>query len=213
MRLPLARVIRDLAGGSSHAFAGLLTAQLDATQEAAQLGREVVAGRVSAGAAQAQMQEIEHRGDDFRVQLTAALSTSLVTPIDREDLYRVSRSIDDVLDNLRDFLREWDLFGLTEGGAMEPLLDAVAQAIGRLREAAGALDGPPERVTALAQESHRAETEIRRLYEQQLARLFRGEVTMDVLKTRDLLRRIDVVGLRLGEAADALSDGAVKRTA
>jgi hypothetical protein len=32
------------------------------------------------------------------------------------------------------------------------------------------------------------------------------------MKARDLLRRLDVVGLRLNEAADALADAAVKRS-
>ena len=36
---------------------------------------------------------------------------------------------------------------------------------------------------------------------------------MEVLKCRELLRRLDVVGLRLNEAADRLSDAAVKRWA
>jgi uncharacterized protein len=38
------------------------------------------------------------------------------------------------------------------------------------------------------------------------------EVTTEVLRRRELLRRVDVTGLRLAEAADALSDGAVKRS-
>lgn len=34
---------------------------------------------------------------------------------------------------------------------------------------------------------------------------------MDTLKTRELLRRLDVVGLRPAEGADALLDGLIKR--
>ena len=41
---------------------------------------------------------------------STSLAGVLVTPVDREDLFRLSRSIDDVLDNLRDFVREWDLY-------------------------------------------------------------------------------------------------------
>ena len=37
------------------------------------------------------------------------------------------------------------------------------------------------------------------------------DVTMDLIKRRELLRRLDVVGLRLIEAVDALSDGLLKR--
>jgi hypothetical protein len=36
---------------------------------------------------------------------------------------------------------------------------------------------------------------------------------MAVVRRRELLRRLDVVGLRLNEAADRLSDAAIKRWA
>jgi hypothetical protein len=39
-----------------------------------------------------------------------------------------------------------------------------------------------------------------------------GPVTAATLRRRELLRRVDVIGLRLGEAANALADGAVKRS-
>jgi uncharacterized protein len=88
--------------------------------------------------------DVEHRGDRARGGFVHALAP----PLDREDLFRVSRSVDDVLDNLRDFARELELFAVSD---------------------------------------------------------------VAMLKRRELLRRLDVVGLRLGEAADALADGAVKR--
>ena len=213
MRLPLVRVVKDLAGASNREFVVLLVGHLDATLAGARLAGDVVAGIVPADQAQERMRRIEHEGDEFRVRLTAALSSSLVTPIDREDLFRVSRSIDDVLDNLRDFLREWELFQLKSGTALGPLLQAVVVAVASLREAVGAIEDAPARITELAMASKRADVQIRRHYEIQLAELFRGDVTMRVLKTRELMRRIDVVGLRLGEAADALSDAAIKRNA
>ena len=55
--------------------------------------------------------------------------------------------------------------------------------------------------------------EIRRLYDVELGKLFHGKVTMKIFKIRELLRRLDVVGLRLNEAADVLADAAVKRRA
>ena len=61
--------------------------------------------------------------------------------------------------------------------------------------------------------SKKSANEIRRQYDVELARLFRGKLTIDVVKSRELLRRLDVVGLRLNEAADRLSDAAIKRWA
>ncbi|TDU87996.1 hypothetical protein EV138_1535 [Kribbella voronezhensis] len=53
---------------------------------------------------------------------------------------------------------------------------------------------------------------VRQLYQSSVADLFEQEVSTDLLKRRELLRRLDVVGLRLGECADALSDAMLKRS-
>ena len=62
-------------------------------------------GKLAPGEAHERIAEIEQRGDAMRAELVTRLSGVLVAPIDREDLFRLSRSIDDVLDNLRDFVR------------------------------------------------------------------------------------------------------------
>ena len=54
--------------------------------------------------------------------------------------------------------------------------------------------------------------EIRPRYQLAMAELLADPVTAQTLKVRESLRRLDVVGLRLGEAADALADGAMKRS-
>ena len=158
------------------------------------------------------MAAVERRGDTMRGELVARLSGVLVAPIDREDLFRLSRSIDDVLDNLRDFIREWDLYEIKAATSYLGLLDATADGIADLQLAVQAIANDPKDVkTALA--SKESAGEIRRLYDVELGRLFRGKLTMEVVKCRELLRRLDVVGLRLNEAADRLSDAAVKRWA
>jgi hypothetical protein len=59
--------------------------------------------------------------------------------------------------------------------------------------------------------AHKRTGRVRHLYAQGLAELLSGEVTAPVLKRRELLRRLDVVGLRLAECADALADAMLKR--
>ena len=157
------------------------------------------------------MAEIEHRGDTLRAELVAKLATTLDAPIDREDLFRLSRSIDDVLDNLRDFSREWDLYKIAATDAFLGLLDAAASGVGDLHVAVQAMASDPRGTGQCALAAKKSANEIRRLFDLELGRLFRGELSMDVLKSRELLRRLDVVGLRLNEAADVLADAAVKR--
>lgn len=213
MSYSLLRVLRDLGGGSNRVFEQLLVGHLDATIAGARLARDVVSGITPREVARERIVVIEHEGDALRAQLLAELSRALVTPIDREDLFRISRLVDDVLDNLRDFLREWDLFEMTVEPTLVPLLEAVILALGSLRDAVGSIVDQPSQIAQRASVSKRAGAQIRRLYELELASLYRGgEATVAILKVRDLIRRLDVVGLRIGEAGDALADAAVKRS-
>ncbi|MDA8203859.1 MAG: DUF47 family protein [Chloroflexi bacterium] len=213
MKLNLLRVIRDLGGASSRRFVELLSGHLDATLEGAVLAERAVRGGLSWEQARAEMVDIEHRGDGLRRELILELSSEIVTPLDREDLFRVSRSIDDVLDNLRDFVRECDLFAVEDALPTAPTLAAIRVAVLELRGAIGLMEDRPERMNGQALAAHKAANAIRRSYEVALTELFRGPLTMEALKVREVLRRLDVVGLRIGEAADALSDASVKRSA
>lgn len=212
MRYPLLDVISELRGRSSRQFGELLVRQVDVALAAVALAQQAVRGELTGDEARRSGTEIEHTGDEIRLELVLILANALVTPIDREDLYRLSRLIDDILDNLRDFLREWALYEPEGPNRLEPVLDAVAEALVALREAVAIVATSPGSITQRALVAKKAGNEIRRRYEFEIAQLFHGELRMEVLKQRELLRRLDVVGLRFGEAADALSDAAVKRS-
>jgi len=207
----LRALFRDLSGASSEAFRSHLLGALDATLEGASLVRRLIDGQVSAAAATDEMRVIEHRGDAERARLIVELRSALVTPIDREDLFRLSRAIDDVLDNLRDFVREWSLFGLDRSSVAAPLAEVVVTGVVDLRGAVEALVADPRAITSRALAAKKTTNAIRRIFDVQMAGLLVGQVDVVMLRERELLRRLDVVGLRLGEAADALSEAAVKR--
>jgi uncharacterized protein Yka (UPF0111/DUF47 family) len=212
VRIPLPAFLGQLSGTESRRrFVNLLVAHLDTTTTGATLTRLAVSGEIARGAAVERMRVVEHIGDAQQAELGRALKTALVTPIDREDLFRLSRAIDDVLDNLRDFLTEWSLFEMERSPVIEPVCDVIVSALMELSAAVASLDREPGGVTLRAQAAKKSGNVIRHVYEIQLAALFRGEFSMRTLKERDLLRRLDVVGLRLGTAANILSDAAVKR--
>ncbi len=45
-----------------------------------------------------QLQEIEHRGDEMTHAIITRLNQTFITPFDREDIHRLTSSLDDVLD-------------------------------------------------------------------------------------------------------------------
>ncbi len=210
MRKPLSRLMRDVLGRNDKVFLALLGSQIDAALEGARVLSEAVAHNGDFKEIVDRLREIEQEGDEHRTELISELSKALTTPIDREDLFRLSRSIDDVLDNLRDFANEYVMFEAQDGTRYGPVLDALVEGLTALRTSVGDLGSHPERVPESSRKAKRA-NHIHRVYEEALADLFAGEVSMEVFKHRELLRRMDIVGVRLTEAADVLADAALKR--
>ncbi|HEX4813779.1 MAG TPA: DUF47 family protein [Nonomuraea sp.] len=206
------RRIRDLmTGRMDSAVADALLGQLQATREGAWLAMAMIGGEVGRTGAHEQMRSIEHLGDEERARLVEELKTALVTPIDPEDLFRLSRSIDDVLDSLRDFVRESHLYRVPDQIRFTPMLDQVIVGIDALESAVRDLASSPSVVTADALEAKKAGGAIRRMYQYEISRIFSGELTADAMKERELVRRLEIVGVAIGEAADAITDGAMKR--
>lgn len=204
-------LIRHLTGRARADLSAHVLRQIDATLEAAALVEEVVQDPTLLGSVSDAMRDVEHAGDSARADLVVALASAFSTPIDREDLFRLSRSTDDVLDNLRDFLREVRLFEPADLTPCRPLLPPVSEGLRHLRVGVASIQSSGLLVDRSTMATRKAGTAVRRSYDEELANLFALPITSETLKQRELLRRLDVVGLRLTEAADALADGWLKR--
>ena len=106
------------------------------------------------------------------------------------------------------------MFGVLSRAHFEETEGILIALLDGLRELAVAVDsiatGPTD-VTVKALAAKKASIRIHQLYQLALAALFEGDLTMDTLKRRELLWRLDLVALRLGEAPDILANGATKR--
>jgi uncharacterized protein len=187
----------------------LLAYQIDVTLEGVALALEAIATPEDRVEARASMADIEHQGDDARAEVIRVMSSRVTTHLDREDLFRASRSVDDVLDNTRDFVREMTMWHGDPGERGVTALKLVTASLEKLRDAASSTDPVDVRENCLA--ARKEAGQVRRAYQDGLAQIFRSELTMETLKTRELLRRLDVIGLRLTEGADAILDGLIKR--
>lgn len=189
---------------------GALREQVSHARDGLRVARRSVTGDLKGPKARRKIATIEHRGDDERAQLIQVLYRQFAIPIDREDLFRVSRSIDDVLDDLRDFVREYDMFGLGPQPQLDGILAAVDKGLVSLDGALEALVHEPKKVRAAALAAKKAP--VRTRYQEALRDVLERPVDQEMLKLQAVLRRLDGVGLRLAEAANALADGAMKRS-
>lgn len=206
------RALRNFTRAGERDVLDALRAQADAARQAATLCAAVALDADPPANAGDRIRTIERDGDEARHRVSELLTTTLAVPIDREDSARLSRSIDDVVNNLRDFVVEHELYGVRHPALLlEPVLDRVSEGVDALTRSIDALGQSPKDAGEAARRIRR--NGVRDAYQRAMADLLQGEVTAEVLQQRELLRRLDVVGLRLGEAADALSDGALKRRA
>ncbi|MCP2329600.1 hypothetical protein HDA40_008107 [Hamadaea flava] len=136
------------------------------------------------------MRATARRGD-----LIGRLRRSATSPVDREDLFRLSRSVDDVLDAVRDFVREFDLFGELPQPVYGPVLDRLADALSRLDVAVGLLATGP-RDAALAAVAAK-KPGVRAAYQLAVSDLPAEPVPGRDLVTILLLGRLDLAGRRL----------------
>lgn len=205
------RLWRDLLGRNDRVYTDLLLRQIGVAAEGARALIAAQRDQRPTSAIRDELVELERSGDQVRSDLMAELARTLTTPIDGEDIYRLSGAIDDVLDNLRDFAIELDAYGSQPGERFIAPLEGLAQGLDALGGAVHKLAGDVTDVADPARAAKKA-NEAREAFHHEMSVLLSGdEVTMATLRDRELLRRLDVAGLRLASAADALISGAVKR--
>jgi predicted phosphate transport protein (TIGR00153 family) len=82
------------------------------------------------------VQELEHKGDAIVHEMLDALARTFVTPIDREDLQRLSKRLDDILDYTNLAARACVLFGVDQPTKpMLLLIDKLVQCTEVLKDA------------------------------------------------------------------------------
>lgn len=205
------RLWRDLLGRSDSVFVDLLQRQVSIGTSAARTLVKAQSDRTPPQETCAQLVELEEAGDEIRTALLRELAAALTTPIDAEDLYRLSGALDDVLDNLRDFALEMDIYDAEPDQRFVAPLDALLQGLDELGGAIGQLEHGVAEVAGPARAAKKA-NDAREAFHHEMGVLLQAEeVSMRSLRDRELLRRLDVAGLRLADAADALISGALKR--
>jgi uncharacterized protein Yka (UPF0111/DUF47 family) len=211
-RSRIRRVVDDLSGRSYRTTLDHVVQQLDTCLLGAELARQAAAGALEIDVARVEMRDLEHLGDREKASVVGRLGTALTTPMDREDIVRLSRAIDDVLDNLRDFVRETHLYRIEGDTGVDEIFEAIVDGVAALRTGIDRLRADPQLSSSQAGRARGLSNQVRRLYLHRMAELFGGDLTMDVLTKRELFRRLDLVGQRLADAADALQDGLLKRS-
>ena len=160
---------------------------------------------------QADVKELEHKGDQLTADLIQLLNTQYVTPFDREDIYQLATTLDDVVDHIDEASDLLDVYGVESASEYASEQCAVmVRAIEHLARALGELKGRrgiEQELMALK----RLEDDGDRIVRDAIAHLFRNTTeTLDVIRWKDIYEALEDAIDTAETAANVLGNIAVK---
>jgi predicted phosphate transport protein (TIGR00153 family) len=158
-----------------------------------------------------EIKEIEHKCDNLTHQIIQRLNQTFVTPLDREDIHALAKSLDDVMDAIDASAKVIRLYKIesVRFGARE-LAHVVSLSIDEVRLAVQALDKRTG-VAKRAVEINRLENEADRIHEEALRRLFDEERDpVMIIKWKEILDFLEEATDRCEDVANLLEGVVVK---
>src|SRR5689334_14456291 len=158
----------------------------DELQKGARMLEEMLAAEKPIWDKADEIKEVEHKCDFLTHEIIQRLNRTFVTPIDREDIHALARSLDDVMDAIDASATLVRLYRLdrVRFGARE-LARIISSCAREIRLALEALE-QSKGVDTHAVEINRLENEADRAHQQAVGRLFDEEPNpIDVLKWKE----------------------------
>lgn len=160
--------------------------------------------------------DAEKQADEARRILIAELNKTFITPFDREDIFSLSRTIDDVLDYAYSTVTEMEVLKVRPTSFMASIASLLRDAAYELLMAVDRLEQHPEVANEHAQRAKSLENRVEGVYREALADLFSGaediKHIMKMLKSREVYRHLSNAADRGDEAANVIADIVVKIT-
>jgi uncharacterized protein len=160
-----------------------------------------------------QMREAEHQADETTHKIVRRVNSTFITPFDREDIYRLASSLDDVMDFMEEAV---DLLGLYELDTLAPEFAPQVEVLQRATQVTA--DAMPRLRTMKDLEEYwieinRLENQGDRSYRRIVADLFSGNYkTLEVLKLKDIVDSLEHAIDALESVANTVEQIAVKES-
>jgi predicted phosphate transport protein (TIGR00153 family) len=159
--------------------------------------------------------QLEKEADEVRRILIDELNKTFVTPIDREDIFALSLTIDDVLDYADTTVEEMHLLGVQPNAFMERMVSLLTDAAREIYMGVQRLEDHPNVANDHAVRAKALENRMETVYREAIADLFAMPRDIDhvveMLKLREIYRHLSNAADRGDAAANVIGDIVVKK--
>ena len=164
----------------------------------------------------ASVRQAEKDADEARRILIDDLNHTFVTPVDREDIFALSRAIDDVMDYAYSTVEEMEILEVEPNDHLRRMVSLLQDAAEEIHQATLRLKENPGVAAEHATRAKALENRVERVYREAVADLFSGpediQHVMQMLKLREIYRHLSNCADRGDEAANVIHDIVVKTT-
>lgn len=159
-----------------------------------------------------EVEKIEAEADEIRKMLIEELNIAFVTPIDREDIFSLSRAIDDCADYAKSTVEEMLLFEVKTNSYFINICEVLYDASIEISFAIKNLKKQPRISAEHIIKAKKAENIVEHRYREGLVELFKTNDAILIIKTREIYRHLSNAADRIDEAANIIGDIVVKTT-
>jgi predicted phosphate transport protein (TIGR00153 family) len=206
--------IRDLFKPREDKFMRLLVEQAAKTVEGMELLETFMES--NDGEVAKKLSKVEKEADEVRRILIDELNRSFITPIDREDIFALSLTIDDILDYGNSTVDEMVTLEVEPNTYLRRMVSLVREAANEIYMGVLRLQDHPNVANDHAVRAKALENRVENVYREALAELFHGPTdidhVMDMLKRREIYRHLSNAADRGDQAANLIGDIVVKMT-
>jgi predicted phosphate transport protein (TIGR00153 family) len=158
--------------------------------------------------------QLETEADEVRRILIDELNHTFVTPFDREDIFALSLTIDDILDYAESTVDEMVMLNVKPNPYLERMVSLLSDAATEIYRGVQRLEDHPNVANDHAVRAKALENRMEAVYREALADLFKDprdlEGIMEMLKLREIYRHLSNAADRGDQAANVIGDIVVK---
>lgn len=145
------------------------------------------------------MKELEHKGDNIVHSIVEELNNSFVTPIDREDIYHVTKKMDDIIDNIESVAHRFIMFNISKSTEESKFfISLIIKAVKEIDDLMGALSNMSRKkeskiISEKIIEVNRIESDGDLFFRDVVGKLFRDQniEIVDIVKWKDIYQMLE----------------------
>lgn len=153
---------------------------------------------------------IEKKADEERKNIIQELDKTYITPFEREDIFTLSRAIDDILDYFNTTVKEMRVYEIKPTERLKSMVNVLKDATEDIYNSVCLMSEGKKEAMQYALKAKKKENKMESLYRENVAHLFKDNDIKYILKMREIYRHLNNCADKIDSSADVIEHVLVK---